>query len=352
MADAALVGGSAADGKVAVIQPLPGVGDMAWHLPHIHALAEAQPEGSVVIVTKPRSRADQLFAADTAVSEVLWLDRTQNGTRGAHDGVRGVLRLARMLRRHRFRRVYVLHHSWRYACAAWLAGIPERFGYGMGRQRRFLNRGPFLPESMRRDHPLDLATAWLKAAGIPQEEKEPLLRLDPASVAAARAAYADRPRPWVALGLGSSEPYKQWGAERYAALAAALSEDGWGTFFLLGGPEEKPFLPAIRAALGDDPDRLPDRLVQSFDMKMGEILAFLGAMDLYVGNDTSFLNLAAASGVPAIGLFGATPPLTHSDAIAALLPPDGVPDKSGGMARITVEAVMEAVAAHKAKSDG
>ncbi|MFO7481950.1 glycosyltransferase family 9 protein [Oceanibaculum nanhaiense] len=339
MAEAALVSRGAADGKVAIIQPLPGVGDMVWHLPHIHALAEAQPEGSVAIVTKPRSRADQLFAADAAVSEVLWLDRAQDGTSGAHDGVLGVLKLARMLRRHRFRRVYVLHHSWRYACAAWLAGIPERFGYGIGRQRRFLTRGPFLPESMRRDHPLDLATAWLKAAGIPQEEQEPQLRLDPASVAAARAAYADRPRPWIALGLGSSEPYKQWGAERYAALAAALSEDGWGTFFLLGGPEEKPFLPAIRAALGGD----ADRLVESFDMKMGEILAFLGAMDLYVGNDTSFLNLAAASGVPAIGLFGATPPLTHSGAIAALLPPDGVPDKADGMARITVEVVRDAV---------
>ncbi|RKQ68058.1 glycosyltransferase family 9 protein [Oceanibaculum indicum] len=338
----------AADGKVAIIQPLPGVGDMVWHLPHIHALAKAQPEGAVAVITKPRSRADQLFAADPAVSEVIWLDRAQDGNGGAHDGVLGVLRLARLLRSHHFRRVYVLHHSWRYACAAWLAGIPERFGYGMGRQRRFLNRVPFLPESMRRDHPLDLATAWLKAAGIAEPEQEPLLRLDPAAVARAQAAYADRPRPWIALGLGSSEPYKQWGAERYAALAAALSEAGWGTFFLLGGPDEKPFLPAIRAALGDD----PGRLVQSFDMKMGEILAFLGAMDLYVGNDTSFLNLAAASGVPAIGLFGATPPLTHSTAITALLPPDGVPDKADGMARITVEAVMEAVAAHKAKSDG
>ncbi|MCH2395420.1 glycosyltransferase family 9 protein [Oceanibaculum sp.] len=338
----------AADGKVAIIQPLPGVGDMVWHLPHIHALAEVQPEGAVAVITKPRSRADQLFAADPAVSEVIWLDRAQDGNGGAHDGVLGVLRLARLLRSHHFRRVYVLHHSWRYACAAWLAGIPERFGYGMGRQRRFLNRVPFLPEAMRRDHPLDLATAWLKAAGIAQPEQEPLLRLDPAAVAQAQAAYADRPRPWIALGLGSSEPYKQWGAERYAALAAALSEAGWGTFFLLGGPDEKPFLPAIRAALGDD----PGRLVQSFDMKMGEILAFLGAMDLYVGNDTSFLNLAAASGVPAIGLFGATPPLTHSTAITALLPPDGVPDKADGMMRITVEAVMEAVAAHKAKSNG
>lgn len=334
-----------AEGKAAVIQPLPGVGDMVWHLPHIHALAGAQPEGAVAVVTKPRSRADQLFAADPAVSEVLWLDRAQDGAGGAHDGVLGVLKLARMLRRHRFRRVYVLHHSWRYACAAWLAGVPERFGYGMGRQRRFLNRGPFLPDERRRDHPLELATAWLTAAGIAQPEQEPRLCLDPASVARARAAYADRPRPWIALGLGSSEPYKQWGAERYAALAGALDEDGWGTFFLLGGPDEKPFLPAIRAALGDD----PGRLVESFDMKMGEILAFLGALDLYVGNDTSFLNLAAASGVPAIGLFGATPPLTHSKSIHALLPPDGVPDKAGGMARITVEAVLDVV---KSRSHG
>ena len=80
----------AADGKVAIIQPLPGVGDMVWHLPHIHALAEAQPEGAVAVVTKPRSRADQLFAADPAVSEVIWLDRSQDGKGGSHDGVLGV----------------------------------------------------------------------------------------------------------------------------------------------------------------------------------------------------------------------------------------------------------------------
>lgn len=42
-----------------VIQPLPGIGDMIWHLPHIHAIAAASPNGQVDILTKRRSLADQ-----------------------------------------------------------------------------------------------------------------------------------------------------------------------------------------------------------------------------------------------------------------------------------------------------
>ena len=49
--------------RLAVIQPLPGIGDMVWHLPHIRAIAQAVGH-KVTLVTKPRSAADQLFAAE------------------------------------------------------------------------------------------------------------------------------------------------------------------------------------------------------------------------------------------------------------------------------------------------
>lgn len=337
----------ATSGDVAVIQPLPGVGDMVWHLPHIHALAQALGE-PVTVITKPRSRADQIFAGDPAVRRVLWLDRSQNDEKGRHDGWLGAGRLGLMLRQERFRRVYVLHHSWRYAFAAWLAGVPERFGYGFARQRYYLNQGPYLPQDLRRAHPLELADAYLKSAGIEVAETEPRLRIAPDALSQARARHADRLRPWIGIGLGSSETHKQWGPEKYAALIAGLAEDGWGSFFLLGGPAEAPFLPVIRDALGPE----SDRLVETFDMPIGDILPFLGALDLYVGNDTGFLNLAAAAGIPALGLFGATPPLTHSSAITAILPPDGIPDKQHGMARITVDAVRSAVAGSKRPHHG
>src|SRR5271166_619458 len=59
--------------NVAVVQPLPGIGDMIWHLPHLRALAAAAAGGAVTLIAKPRSAADQVLAAEPAVREVVWL---------------------------------------------------------------------------------------------------------------------------------------------------------------------------------------------------------------------------------------------------------------------------------------
>src|SRR5689334_2252805 len=82
---------------VAVVQPLPGIGDMVWHLPHIRAIA-AWAGGPVTLITKPRSHADQLFNDDPALAGIFWIDLNPAGRRGAHDGVRGFVRLVRKLR--------------------------------------------------------------------------------------------------------------------------------------------------------------------------------------------------------------------------------------------------------------
>jgi len=48
--------------RTLIVQPLPGIGDMIWHLPHIHAIAATSIEGQVDLLTKPRSQADRLLA--------------------------------------------------------------------------------------------------------------------------------------------------------------------------------------------------------------------------------------------------------------------------------------------------
>jgi hypothetical protein len=63
----------ALQGPVAVVQPLPGIGDMVWHLPHIRAIA-AYARQPVTLLTKPRSKADQLMLNDACVSKIVWLD--------------------------------------------------------------------------------------------------------------------------------------------------------------------------------------------------------------------------------------------------------------------------------------
>src|SRR5580704_15310572 len=95
---------------VAVVQPLPGIGDMIWHLPHIRAIS-AHVGCPVTLITKPRSRADQIFGAENTIRDVFWLDRNPEGRRGAHDGSIGLLRTVAALRERRFDAIFLLHHS-------------------------------------------------------------------------------------------------------------------------------------------------------------------------------------------------------------------------------------------------
>lgn len=322
-----------------VIQPLPGIGDMVWHLPHIHAIAAANPDRRVDVLTKQRSRADRLLAADPAVAEVIWLERGG----GRHAGIGGLLRLARELRARHYQRAWILHGSARYALAAWLAGIPERIGYGFGAQNCLVRRATRLADAQRTAHPIDKATALLARVGLPLLELEPRLVLDGSQRARMTARYAACPRPWFALGIGSSEPAKQWGADKFAALARQLAARG-GCCFLIGGPDETELAGAIVERGG------AERVLAVTDQPIDAVAALLSLCDRYVGNDTGVLNLAAAVGVRCVGIFGASMPLRHSRGIRCVEPASAVDvDRRGagmyaggerGMAAIGVDQVL------------
>ncbi len=213
--------------RLLVVQPLPGIGDMVWHLPHIRALAR-RAGGPVALVAKPRSRADEIFAAEDTVREIIWVDRNPAHARGEHDGPSGLWRLIRTLRTGRFDAAVLLHHSPSLAFATLAAGIPLRQGYGIGPQRWFLNQGPYMPRAVwRRNRPLQRASWFLHAAHIAMDEAEPRLPIAPSARQAVQQRLHDVQRPLVVVGIGSSEPSRQWGASRFAALARALLDAGW-----------------------------------------------------------------------------------------------------------------------------
>jgi heptosyltransferase-2 len=324
--------------SVAVVQPLPGIGDMIWHLPHIAAVATWAGE-PVTLLAKPRSLADQICADDPAVRDVMWVDLNPSGQRGVHDGPMGLLRLAAALRARRFRSIILLHHSHRIAAAALLAGIPERCGYGWGGQRYFLNRGPYLPADVARMHQHTRATRFLAAAGIPLPATEPRFIVPPAALEYVWDHLGAR--RYVAMGIGSSETSRQFGARRFAEVAAALLRAGWPAIALLGGPGEIALAAAVQAELGD----LAERTIPVLGWHLQRTAAVLSEAAFYVGNDTGVMNLAAAVGIRTYALFGTTPAIRHASQIVPITSPPGGP--VDGMARLTTAAVLAAITADR-----
>jgi heptosyltransferase-2 len=322
--------------RVAVIQPLPGIGDMVWHIPHIHALAQ-HFGAPVSLFTKPRSRADELLMTDTSVADITWVDRNPQGKRGEHDGLNGLWRLVRTLRSRHFDAAVLLHHSASLAFATLAAGIPSRQGYGVGVQRWFLNRPPYLPRAIMGTHQFQRATRFLAAAGIPMPESEPYLAVTDGMRDAVRARIADKPRPFIAIGIGSSEPSRQWGAIRLAELADTLLSAGWPGVALVGGAHDEELLGWIRTTLGP----LASRAWPVLGWHLTEITALLADAAFFIGNNTGVMNMAAAVGLRSYGLFGTTPPFHHSPQIVPIVSPEGGPDD--GMARVTLPAVLETI---------
>ncbi len=325
---------------VAVVQPLPGIGDMVWHVAHIRAVAAAAA-APVTLLAKPRSLADQLLAGEPAVESILWLDLNPAEHRGAHDGIGGLFRLARLMRSHRFGTIILLHHSVSIAAAAWLAGIPQRRGYGWGGQRRFLNTGPFLPSEVALLHQHTRATRYLEAAGVPLASAEPSLAPTTYARAAARRRLGVTAEPFVAVGIGSSEPLRQWGVARFTNLIAEILDAGWPSVVLLGGPEDAAMADTIRSGLGSRAQRVG----QALGWHLTELTGLLAEAAFYVGNNTGAMNMAAAVGIRTYALFGTTKPFRHANQIIAITVPDiGVHD---GMTRLTVASVLAAIRADR-----
>ena len=320
-----------------VVQPLPGIGDMVWHLPHIRALAR-HAGGPVALLAKPRSRADEIFAAEDTVREIIWLDRNPQGASGLHDAPFGLWRLVRTLRAGRFDAAVLLHHSASLAFATMAAGIPARQGYGIGVQRWFLNRGPYLTRAVWLQHrPLQRASLFLQAANIAMDQAEPRLPISPKAQSTVQQRLHDVGRPLVVLGIGSSEEKRQWGAPRFAALARALIDAGWPSLALVGGPGEERLSKQISAELGDD----AARVVPALGWHLAETAALLADSSFYVGNDTGVMNMAVAVGTRAYALFGTTPVLHHSSQIVPIVSPPGGP--IDGVARVMLKDVIRAI---------
>ncbi|WP_376962409.1 glycosyltransferase family 9 protein [Azospirillum sp. A26] len=108
--------------------------------------------------------------------------------------------------------------------------------------------------------------------------------------------------PFLAIGPTANWLGKEWPAERFARLALRLTGEGGPlagarVAVLAAGPERDRAQPVL-AALGP---RAIDLTGRTDPMAAA---ACLERAALYVGNDSGLMHIAAAAGVPTVGLFG------------------------------------------------
>lgn len=209
-------------------------------------------------------------------------------------------RLAERLKREGYGTALIMPKTWKSALAPFLAGIPERIGL-LGEARFIVLNdvrfgGAELPRMVDECATLALPAGARRATEWPAPE----LKVPVAEVAAWRGKHglAAHSRPAVALAPGAVGPAKRWPAAAYAALARRLLADGLAVW-VLGGSAEKSLAQEI---VGDS----EARDLTGADLR--EAILALAAASAAVSNDSGLLHVAAALGIPSVGIFGPTSP--------------------------------------------
>lgn len=301
--------------KTLVVHHRSGIGDLIWHLPYIRAVAAGSAGGTVSVMARSSSLADDILIGEPCVDRVFVYDRRPRGNRkGKHDSLAGQMAICRQLRREHFDRIVIFSGRPRYGVLACLAGIPQRLGFGFSfAQRLFLNRPPYIePYRGEGSWVYPEASAFAVAHGFVQAPVVPKMRVPDQLLTEVEVALAELPHPRIALAIGASTADKNWGMNNFARLAEALAERGYGVL-VLGGPGEQK---AAEAAFATLPQSDAIRL-----MCQPSVLRSAAALKkcrFCIGNDTGILNVAVAVDTPALGLFGPTRPLSHDPLMHAV----------------------------------
>ena len=208
--------------------------------------------------------------------------------------------LAARLKRERYGNTLVMPRTWKSALAPFLAGIPQRTGF-LGEARLLLLNDVRLGER-RLPRMVDRCAMLALPSGASQPPSWPLPELAvPAAACAAWRQSRDlngEGCPIVALAPGAVGPSKRWPAGAYAALTRRLLANG-ASVWVLGGPAEK-------ALAGEIISDTAARDLTGPDLR--DAILALASATVAISNDSGLLHVAAALGIPTIGIFGPTSP--------------------------------------------
>jgi heptosyltransferase II len=280
------------------------VGDAILSIPALEAIRSRCPHAEISILG--RAWVADLFRGQGYADRLLVFEH-----RGRHRGLWGRERLARELRRERFASAVLLQNAFDAAWIAWRSKIPERIGYARD------GRGPLLTLPVRLPQAGEIPAhetyyylemlrraGWLERLPIVRDIG---LRVDPSAreraESALTAAGARVGRVRVAFGPGATYgSAKCWPPERFAALASRLIDAFDADVILFGTPEERVVAKRIAAGMRHKP------ILLAGQTSIGELPAFLAGCHLFVGNDSGAMHVAAAVGLPVVGIFGSTDP--------------------------------------------
>ena len=251
------------------------IGDAVLSTAVIQPLRRHFPDAHITFLVGPRAAA--LFTTEPQIDAVHIYDN-----HGEHAGWRGRLRLIRTLRREKFDTVINLRDSLVARCIG-----AKHWGIGHSSGNR---------------HAVTRYLEALQRHNVDTTDAHPHLQLTETEQTEARHFLVGEPSPYqrrIGIHPGGNWIYKLWDAQKYAQLATILSEKFSAAILLFAGPDERELQAQVADMMHPSPILVKTR-------NLRHLAALIAACDVYIGNDTGPMHIAAAVDTPVVALFGST----------------------------------------------
>jgi len=290
-----------------LIIKLADLGDVITATPALRALHETYPRAAIDVLTSPTGA--ELLRPVTFVDRILVMDKHLLDSPlnvAQPTALTFMLRHLRQLRRRSYDVALLMHHlSTRIGALKWHAlarVIRAQCVVGLDN-----GRGHFLDVGMTDRgfgalHEVEYALGLAARVGATTHDPSLWVTIPEEAYEQARLLLPAHPAPLVAIhpGSGSYSHARRWPAERFAALADAITLSFDAQIVLVG--QQGDGVAAVRSQMRTKAIDL------SGHTSIMTLAAVLSSCALFIGNDSGVMHLATAVGIPVVAIFGPTSP--------------------------------------------
>ena len=247
-----------------------GLGANLLHLSYCHQIAKKY--GHVTIITLCKNLKEAL-TDDPLIEEVYYLDKYQKK-------FIDIFKLSRVLKKFNFQNLLIFYPGLRIYMAAKIAGIKNIFSYDFFKKKNLhlINAAKSLTKKFLNNNDCQTETTFFI-------EDERILKINNEF---SKNSFR------IVLGVGSSGPTTRWGSDNFAKLINKLSEIGDFFFLILCRPNEKIIEQEIISKLNKN------NYLTLSNKKIYDLIPYLCASDMYVGNDSFGSHILSQSGKKSI----------------------------------------------------
>jgi len=285
--------------KTIVIIKTNRIGDLLLSTPAVRAIRESFPAARIVFVTTPWTK--DLMTENRDIDELFVVE----------DSLLNKIKFVKRLKTYKFDLAVCLGPYLREALLAFLSGAVFRVGYPE-HGRGFLLTAKIPMEKMYQ-HEIESSLDVVRAIGADTQNKKPNLPISESAQEHAERLFEQNSihKQDLVVGIhpGAFEKYRRWSKKGFAEVADAIISTYKAKVIIFGRSQDKDSLDVLRL-MREKP------ALSNLSANLQELAALIKRCDVFLGNMSGPVQIAAAVGTRVVAISGPTRVLDSEEKFA------------------------------------